>query len=73
MLGMAIGLLWLLIYAIAFCGVVWLFIYGINQFVYQMPARLVQGIWFIVLILVVIAALTLLAGGGGVPHPSLRM
>ncbi len=72
MLAMAISLLWLLIYAIVLCGVVYLVIYGIKEFIYPIPPRLEQGIWFIILLLIVIAVLTVLAGGGGIPHPSFR-
>lgn len=63
MLPTAIQLLWLLIYAIVLCGVVWLVIYGVREFIYPIPPRVEQGIWFIVLLLVIIAVLTLLAGG----------
>jgi len=63
MIALAIQVLWFLIGAIALCGVVWLVIYGINEFIYTLPPRLVQGIWFIVLLLIIIAVLTLLAGG----------
>jgi hypothetical protein len=44
-------------------GVVYLVMYGISHFIYQIPARVEQGIWFIVLLLVIIAVLTILAGG----------
>lgn len=72
MLALAISLLWLLIYGIIFAGVVWLVIYGINNFITPIPERVVQGIWFIVLLLVLIAVLTALGSGGGIPHPNLR-
>ncbi len=65
MMALAISILWLLIYAICFCGVIWLVLYGIKKFIYPIPERLEQGIWFIVLLLIVIAVLSLLAGGGG--------
>ena len=64
MFQLAIDILWLLLGIIVLAGIVWLVIYGINKFVYQLPLLVVQGIWFIVLILVIIAAITLLAGGG---------
>lgn len=64
MLALAIQLLWFLIGVLCLCGIVALVIYGINTFIYAMPARLVQGIWFIVLLLVLIAVLTMVAGGG---------
>ncbi len=69
MLGLAIDLLWLLIYAIVLAGVIWLVLYGIKKFITPIPERLEQGIWFILLLLIVIFALTAL-GGGGVPRPS---
>jgi len=65
MMALAIDLLWLLIAAIILCAVVYLIIYGINTFVSPIPAKVVQGIWFIVLLLVIIAVLSMLAGGGG--------
>lgn len=48
---------------VVLCGVVALVLYGIKYFVYPIPVRVEQGIWFIVLILVLIALLTILAGG----------
>jgi hypothetical protein len=63
MIAIAIEVLWLLIGAICLAGVVWLVLYGINKFITEIPPRLEQGIWFIVLLLIVIGALTLLAGG----------
>jgi len=74
MISMAIGLLWLLIGIICLAGVVWLVLYGIKNFVTPIPARLEQGIWFIVLILIIIGVLTILAGGGlsNFHGPSLR-
>ena len=68
MLALAIDVLWLLIGVIILCGVVYLVLYGFNNFVYQIPDKLEKGIWFIILLLVVIAVITLLAGGG----PKLR-
>lgn len=71
MLELAINLLWLLIIAIILCAVIWLVIYGIRQFIYDIPARVEQAVWFIVLLLVLIAILTMLAGGGaGLRGPS---
>lgn len=73
MVSLAISLLWLLIGIIVIAGVIWLVLYGVKTFVTPIPARLEQGIWFIVLLLILIAALTILAGGGGGLHaPSLR-
>ena len=65
MVELAISILWLLIGIICLAGVVWLVLYGIKTFVTPIPARLEQGIWFIVLLLCIIGALSLLAGGGG--------
>jgi hypothetical protein len=64
MIGLAIEVLWLLIGIIVLAGVIWLVLYGIKTFVTPIPARLEQGIWFIVLLLCIIGALTILAGGG---------
>lgn len=73
MIGIAISVLWLLIGAICLAGVIWLVLYGIKTFITPIPARLEQGIWFIVLILIIIGALTILAGGGGaLRFPSFR-
>lgn len=73
MLAMGISLLWLLIYAIVFCAVIYLVMYGIDKFVSPIPERVQQAVWFIVLLLVIIAILTALGGGGtGVPHPAFR-
>jgi len=63
MIALAINILWLLIGAIILAGVLWLVIYGIKKFVVDIPERIEQGIWFIVLILIVIAALSMLATG----------
>lgn len=63
MIALAINILWLLIGIICLAGVVWLVLYGIKTFVTPIPARLEQGIWFIILLLIIIAALSLLAGG----------
>jgi hypothetical protein len=63
MLSLAIQLLWLLIYAVVLCGVVWLVIYGIKEFIYPIPPRVEQAVWFVILLLIIIAVLTLLAGG----------
>jgi hypothetical protein len=73
MVAFAIALLWLFIGIICLAGVVWLVLYGIKTFVTPIPARLEQGIWFIILLLIIIGALTLLAGGGAGFHaPSFR-
>jgi beta-lactamase regulating signal transducer with metallopeptidase domain len=60
-----ISLLWMLIYAIILCGVVWLVLYGVKAFIYKdFPPKLEQGIWFIVLILILIAFVSALTGAG---------
>ena len=64
MIALAIQILWLLIGIICLAGVVWLVLYGVKAFIIDIPPRVEQGIWFIVLLLVIIGALTLLAGGG---------
>lgn len=71
MAATAIALLWLLIGAICLAGVIYLVLYGISTFITPIPARLEQGIWFILLLLIVIYAITALMGGGsaGFPRP----
>lgn len=71
MLALAISLLWMLIYAIILCAVVWLVMYGIGRFITPIPDRIQQAVWFIILLLVIIAVLTAL-GGGGFHAPSFR-
>jgi len=68
MVELAISILWLLIGIICLAGVIWLVLYGIKTFVTPIPARLEQGIWFIVLLLCIIGAPSLLTGGGGSMH-----
>jgi hypothetical protein len=68
MAAIAVALLWLLIGAIVLAGVIWLIIYGVNTFITPIPARLVQGIWFIFLLLIIIYVITAFMSGS-VPHP----
>ena len=72
MIGLAIQVLWLLIGAIVLCGVVYLVLYGLKNIAgVPIPARVEQGIWFIIMILILIGVLTMLAGGSVmVPHLS---
>lgn len=63
MIGTAIQVLWLLFGAICLAGVVWLFIFGVKTFIYDIPAKLESGIWFLFLLLLIIAALTIFASG----------
>ena len=65
MAGIALELLWLVFWIIILAGVVWLVLYGIAEFVYPLPGKLVQGIWFLFLLLCIIGAVTIFAGGGG--------
>ncbi len=65
MINLAIQIAWLLIGIIALAGVLWLFLYGIREFVYAIPAQLEKGIWFVFFLLVIIAVLSMFAGGGG--------
>jgi len=71
MAAIAIGLLWLLIGAILLAAVIWIVIYGIEQFITPIPERLKQGVWFIFLILILIYVIMALTGSGsvGLSHP----
>jgi len=74
MLAIAIAVCWFLIGLIILAGVVYLAIWVINTFVYPIPAKVVQGVWVIVMLLALIALLTIVAGGGvgGLHLPGLR-
>ena len=65
MISLAINILWLLIGVIVLLCVVWLALYIVKLFA-QVPLRIEQAIWAVVLILCLIGALSLLAGGGRV-------
>ena len=64
MIPLAISILWFLIGLIIILGVVWLALYVIKLFA-QIPQRIEQAVWAIVLILCLIEALSLLSGVGG--------
>ena len=64
MLSMAIGVLWFLIGLIVLCGIIYLAIWVIEQFVMAIPEQIKKGIWVIVLLIALIALLTVVAGGG---------
>lgn len=63
MADIAIGILWFLIGLIILCGVVYLAIWVIEQFVMTIPEKVKQGVWVIILLLAIIALITILAGG----------
>lgn len=76
MIDIAISLLWILIGVIVICAVIYFVFYVLDSVMgIQIPERIKQAVWLIVLILVVIALLSLLAGGGGslrFPHVMVR-
>jgi len=63
MLSIAISVLWFLIGLIVLCGIVYLAIWVIESFVSQIPEKVKQGVWVIVLLIALIALLTLFMGG----------
>ena len=65
MIAMAIDVLWFLIGLIILCGIVYLAIWVIEQFIRPIPEKVKQGVWVIVLLLAIIALLAALVGGGG--------
>lgn len=71
MLAIAINILWFLIGLIILCGIVYLAIWVIEQFVYPIPEKIKQGVWVVILLLALIFLLTILAGGsiGGLHFP----
>jgi hypothetical protein len=64
MLAIAVNVLWFLIGLIVLAGIVYLAIWVIEKFIYEIPEKVKQGVWVIVLLLALIALLTVLAGGG---------
>jgi hypothetical protein len=74
MIDIAIGVLWFLIGLIILCGVVYLAIWVIEQFVHPIPERVKQGVWVVILLLALIALLSVVAGGGwhALRFPSVR-
>lgn len=72
MAAIAVALCWMLIYAICLAGVIWLVLYGVKTFIYPIPAKLEQGVWFIFLLLVIIAAIGALTGIGPAHFPAWR-
>lgn len=64
MIQIAIGILWFLVGLVILCGIVYLAIWVIEQFVMAIPERVKQGVWVIILLLSLIALLTILATGG---------
>jgi len=68
MASLAINVLWFLIGLIVLCGVVWLAIWVIEQFIMPIPDQIKKGIWVIVLLLALIFLITVIAGGGSFPR-----
>lgn len=68
MVAIALGILWFLIGLIILCGIVYLAIWVIEQFVTAIPEKIKQGVWVIILLLALIALITVLMGGsiGGI-------
>jgi hypothetical protein len=66
MISIAISVLWFLIGLIILCGVIYLVIWVVEQFVMPIPPQIKKGVWVIVLLLALIALITALAGGGGI-------
>jgi hypothetical protein len=67
MTAIAINILWFLIGLIILDLAIW----AVSQFICPIPAKIVQGIWVIVLLLALIA-LTSAVAGGGLHMPSIR-
>jgi hypothetical protein len=66
---MIVSLLWLLVYAIALCLVVYLVFWVIKEFVgVAIPDKIEKGIWLIVLLVIVIWLVSFLLGVGPAPQ-----
>ena len=62
-----LGLLWALFWCIVLAGIVWFILYGVKQFIWAIPPKLEQGVWFLFALICLIAVITVFAGGGGGP------
>ena len=64
MIDIAINVLWFLIGLVILCGIIYLAIWVIENFIMAIPEQVKKGIWVVVLLLALIALITALAGGG---------
>jgi hypothetical protein len=62
MAAIAINVLWFLIGLIILCGVIWIVIWVIEQFVMPIPEQIKKGVWVIVLLLALIFLIGALTG-----------
>ena len=69
MTAIAVNVLWFLIGLIILAGVVYLAIWVVNNFIYQIPPKVEQGVWVIILLLALIFLILTLTGSGPVLHP----
>jgi hypothetical protein len=65
MAEIAIGVLWFLVGLIILCGIVYLAIWVVENFVHPIPEKVKQGVWVIILLIALIYLITILVGGGG--------
>ncbi len=71
MASMAIQVLWFLIGLIILCGVIYLAIWVIEQFIMPIPEQIKRGVWVVVLLLALIALITAIAGGSTFRFPTI--
>lgn len=71
MAEIAIGVLWFLVGLIILCGIVYLAIWVVEQFVHPIPEKVKQGVWVIILLIALIYLITILVGGGSPSIPRL--
>lgn len=65
---MIVSLIWLLIYAIALCLVVWVIFWVLRDFMgVSIPDKVEKGIWLIVFLIILAWLVTSLIGAGGPP------
>lgn len=64
MTAIAINVLWFLIGLVILCGIVYLAIWVIEQFIMAIPEKIKQGVWVIVLLLALIFLIGTLTGAG---------
>lgn len=71
MAEIAIGVLWFLVGLIILCGIVYLAIWVVENFVHPIPEKVKQGVWVIILLIALIYLITILVGGGAPRMPKL--
>ena len=71
--GLILGLLWALFWCIVLAGVLAFILYGFKTFVWEIPPKVVMGIWYLFALVCLIVVVTVLTGNGGAGLHSFRL